>query len=126
MHLALDFVMAASSGNIHGNWKGLVEGVCVVGCRWRPAFPVSLLMSPSLGSFNWASLVAQMVKNLSAMCETWVRSLGQEDPQEKGLATRSRILARRIPWTEEHGGPQSLGLQRAGHDWVMLSLFFCL
>ena len=59
-------------------------------------------------------LVAQMVRNLSAMWETWVRSLGQEDPQEKGLARHSRILAWRIPWTEEPGGPQSMGLQRAG------------
>ena len=51
-----------------------------------------------------ASLVAQMVKNLPAMQETWVGSLGQEDPLEKGLATHSSILAWRIPWTEEPGG----------------------
>ena len=54
--------------------------------------------------FYWASLVAQMVKNLPAMQETWVGSLGQEDPLEKGLATHSSILAWRIPWTEEPGG----------------------
>ena len=53
--------------------------------------------------FYWASLVAQMVKNLPAMQETWVGSLGQEDPLEKGLATHSSILAWRIPWTEEPG-----------------------
>ena len=47
----------------------------------------------------WASLVAQLVKNLPAMRETWVRSLGQEDPVEKGKATQSSILAWRIPWT---------------------------
>jgi len=54
--------------------------------------------------FYWASLVAQMVKNLPAMQETWVGSLGQEDPLEKGLATHSSILVWRIPWTEEPGG----------------------
>ena len=63
-----------------------------------------------------ASLVAQMVKNLPAMIETRVRFLGQEDPLEKGMATYSTILAWRIPWTAEPGGPQSTGLQRVGHD----------
>ena len=65
----------------------------------------------------WASLVAQMVKNLPAMQETWVQSLGQEDPLERGMVTHSSILAWRIPWTEEPGGLQSMGLQRVGHDW---------
>ena len=55
------------------------------------------------------SLVAQMVKSLPAALETWVRSLGQEDPLEKGMATHSSILAWRIPWTEEPGGLQSVG-----------------
>ena len=53
---------------------------------------------------------------LPAMRETWVRSLGQEDPLEKEMATHSSILAWRIPWTEELGGLQSMGLQRVGHD----------
>ena len=65
---------------------------------------------------SWASLVAQMVKNLPVMQETWVQSLGQKDPLEKGMATHSSILAWRIPWTEEPGGPQFMGLQRVGHD----------
>ena len=56
----------------------------------------------------WASLLAQMVKNLPAMQETGVRSLGREDPLEKGMATHSSILAWRIPWTEEPGGLQSI------------------
>ena len=56
-----------------------------------------------------------MVKNLPAMQETWVRSLGQEDLLEKEMATHSSILARRIPWTEEPGGLKSMGLQRVGH-----------
>jgi len=63
-----------------------------------------------------ASLVAQMVKNLPAMWETWVRSLGSEDPLEKGMATLSSILAWRIPWTEEPAGLESMGLKRVGHD----------
>ena len=57
-----------------------------------------------------------MVKNLPAMQETQVQSLGQDNPLEKGMATHSSILARRIPWTVEPGGLQSLGLQRVGHD----------
>ena len=65
-----------------------------------------------------AFLVAQTVKIPPAVKETWVPSLGQEDPLEEGMATRSSILAWRIPWTEEPGGPQSIGLQRVGHDWV--------
>ena len=60
--------------------------------------------------------MAQTVKNLPAMQETWVQSLGQEDPLEKGMATHSSILAWRTPWTEEPGGLQSLGSQRVGHD----------
>ena len=63
-----------------------------------------------------ASLVAQVIKRLPALQETQVRSLGQEDPLEKGMATHSSILAWRTPWTEESGGLQSLGLQRVGHD----------
>ena len=57
-----------------------------------------------------------MVKNLPAMQETWVLSLGWEDLLEKGMATHSSILAWRIPWTEKPGGPQSMGLQRVGYN----------
>ena len=60
-----------------------------------------------------ASLVAQKVKNLPAMWETWVQSPGQEDPLKKGMATRSSILAWKIPWTEEPGGLQSTGSQNS-------------
>jgi len=56
--------------------------------------------------------VAQRLKHLPAMRETWVQSLGQEDPLEKEMATHSSILAWRIPWMEEPGGLQSMGLQR--------------
>ena len=57
-------------------------------------------------------MVAQMIKNPSAMRETWVRSLGGEDPLEKGMVTHSSILVWRIPWTEEPGELQSMGSQR--------------
>ena len=60
--------------------------------------------------------VAQRLKHLPPMRETWVRSLGWEDPLEKEIATHSSILAWRIPWTEEPGRPQSMGSQRVGHD----------
>ena len=63
-----------------------------------------------------ASLVAQRLKRLPAMWETWVRSLGWEDPLEKEMATHSSILAWRSPWTEELGGLQLTGSQRVGHD----------
>ena len=62
------------------------------------------------------SLVAQMVKHLPTMWETWVQSLGQEDPLEKEMATQSSTLAWEIPWTEESGGLQPMGLQKVGHD----------
>ena len=60
--------------------------------------------------------MAQVVKNLPAMQETQVRSLGLEDPLEKGLAAHSIILVWRIPWTEEPDGLLSIGLQRVGHN----------
>ena len=63
-----------------------------------------------------ASLVAQRLKRLPAMRETWVRSLGQEDPLEKEMAIHSSTLAWRIPWTEELDRLQSMGSQRVGHD----------
>ena len=59
-----------------------------------------------------------MVKNLSAMQETWVRSLNQEDSLDKGMANHSSILAWIIPWTEEPGGLQSVRSQRAGHEYL--------
>ena len=61
-------------------------------------------------------LVAQMVKRLRTVQETWVRSLGQEDPLEKEMATHSSTVAWKIPWTEERSRLQSMGSQRVGHD----------
>ena len=79
-----------------------------------------------LDNLNLTSKVAQMVKCLPAVRETWVRSLGREDPLEKAVATHSSTLAWKIPWTEEPGRLQSTGSQRIGHDQVSdtLSLSF--
>ena len=63
--------------------------------------------------YSWVSIVAQLVKNPPAMWETWVRSLGWEDPLEKGKSTHCSILAWRIPWTIQY-----MGSQRVRHDWA--------
>ena len=65
----------------------------------------------------WASLVAQWVKRLPTMRETWVQSLGWEDSLEKEMATHSSTLAWKSPWTEKPGRLQSMGSQRVRHDW---------
>ena len=67
---------------------------------------------PRSPALQETSLVAQVVKSLPAVQETWVRSLGQDDPLEKGMPTHSSILAWRIPWTEEPDGLQSMASQR--------------
>ena len=71
-------------------------------------------------------LVAQTVKNPAAMQETWIWSLGWEDPLEKGMATYSSILAWKIPWAEEPGRPQSMGSQRVERDWTTDTFTFLL
>ena len=71
-----------------------------------------------------ASLVVQMIKDLPAMQESWVRSIGWEDPLEKGMATHISVLACRFPRTEEPGGPQSLGSQRVAYNWVTNTFTF--
>ena len=73
--------------------------VCVCVCNTEMDFP-----GDSVG------------KESPAVQETWVRSLGREDPLEEGMATHSSVLAWRIPWTEEPGGRQSMGSERVGHD----------
>ena len=90
--------------------------------QWLMCFPpigqtghMTILDAREMGK-NLLMLVAQMVKRLLTMQETWVRSLGQEDPLEKEMATHSSTLAWRIPWTEEPGRLQPMGLQRVGHD----------
>ena len=87
----------------------------------------TLIIYPKIRELTrgFSSLVAQMVKNLSAMPETQVRSLDSEDPLAKGIATHSSILAWRIPWTDEPGGLQSMGSQSGTRlrDWRSL---FCI
>ena len=78
-------------------------------------------MYPTTG----VSLVAQMVKNLPAMRETWVLSLGWEDPLDESMATHSNILAWRIPWTEESGGIQSTGGKELDTTELYLLITYC-
>ena len=75
-------------------------------------------------SESWAYLVAQTVTNPPAKWETWVWSLSWEDPLEEGMAVHSSILAWRIPWTEEPGRLQSMGLQRVGHNWATKHIIY--
>ena len=92
---------------------------CIQGYRYHLSFPYICV----------SSLVAQRLKCLPGMWETLVRSLGQEDPLEKEMATHSTTLARRIPWREEPGRLQSMGSQRVGHDRatsLSLSLSYCI
>ena len=79
----------------------------------------TVLSCTGLGALD-RFLVAQMVRSLPAMQETWVWSLGQEDPLEKEMTTHSNILAWKIPWTEEPGRLKSMGSQRIWHDWVYM------
>ena len=84
--------------------------------NYRTIAFISQASKVMLKTHQEATTVAQLVKNLPALWETWVRSLGWEDPLEKGKATHSSILAWRISWTEQPGRLQSLGSQRVGHD----------
>ena len=84
---------AGDPGSIPGSGRSTGEGI---------GYPLQ---------YSWASLVAQLVKNLPSMWETWVQSLGWEDTLEKGKATHSSILAWRVPWTV-----YSIGSQRVGHE----------
>ena len=94
------------------------EPACQCRRHKRPEFNPWVRKSPwrrtlaTHSSIPRTSLVAQIVRNLSAMWETWVQSPGQENPLEKGKATHSSILPWRIPWTEEPGRLQSMGSQR--------------
>ena len=124
---SMDYSLPGSS--VHGislgknTWVGclfLLQGSSLPSLQVNHTYNISLpfLYGYKLRHHVWASLVAQRLKCLPAMWETWVRSLGREDPLEKEMATHSSILAWRIPWMEEPGGLQSMGLQRVGHDWA--------
>ena len=81
-------------------------------------------MQVEFQSYTRASLVSHTVKNLPATRETWVQSLGGEDPLEEGMATYASILAWRIPWTEDPSRLQSMGSQRVRHDYVTATFTF--
>ena len=93
---------------------------------WVPSFPIYILLTgfvdhAIIGIFSKIfkpTHIAQSEKNLPAVQETQIWSLGQEDPLEKEMATHSSILAWKTPWTEEPGRLQSIGSQRVGHDWT--------
>ena len=117
-------------------WQREVHEECFTGSRglvyfgtWKvgtstTALSLSLKFGNSL--LSWASLVAETVKNLPAMRETWIQSLGWENPLEKGKAIYSSILAWRIPWTEEPGRLQSMGSQSSGHYWATFTFLSSL
>ena len=97
-------------------------------CWVCPMSSKNLLLYFSVVQFTFVFLiqVVLVVKNLPAMQETWVRSLGWEDPLEKGMATHSSVLSWRISWTEEPGGLQSMESQRVRHNWVTNTFTFHL
>ena len=97
--------------DVAGGWGEAQEG----GVIWTLTTD-SCCRVAEVNSMLWASLVAQMGKDLPAMQEIQVQSLGQEHPLEKEMATHSSILAWRIPWTQEPGGLQSMGSQGVRHD----------
>ena len=108
----------SSSSAVHQCSSARKESACKAGDRFLIPGSGS---SPGEGigyplQYSWASPAAQVVKNLPAIWETWLRSLGWEDPLEMEMTTHSNMLAWRIPWTEEPGGLQSMELQRVGHD----------
>ena len=88
----------------------------ILGSRRSPGEGIGYQLQDS-----WVSLMAQKVKNLLAMQETWIQSLGWEDLLEEGMATYSSVVAWRILWTEEPGRQQSTGSQRVGRDLVTRS-----
>ena len=92
-----------------------VEVFLELSCFFYDPADVGNLISGS-SAFSGASLVAQSVKHLPAMRDTWVQLLGREDPLEKEMSTHSSILAWKISWIENPGGLQSMGLQRVGHN----------
>ena len=110
----LSFSERLQISSLSFGWKGHIP---IYRVEWWPLWKQWLPQKVALFVLQ-SSLVSQMVKNLLAMQQTWVRSLGQEDPPEKGMAAHSHILAWRIPWSEGPGGLQSIELQRVGHDWV--------
>ena len=114
------FIRCIQQINICKYWTSLVTKRIKM---WNILFPqirkdINKIILLSKDARNWASLVAQVVKNPPAMRETWIRSLGWENPLEEGMATHSSILAWRIPRDREPGGLQSMRLKRVRYDWA--------
>ena len=107
-HDGHEFEQASRVGDGQEAWRAAVYGVAESQTR------LSNCTELNTCGVHWAALVAQLVKNLSAMRESWVQSLGYEDPLEKGKATHSSILAWGMLWTI-----QSMGSQKVGHDCVV-------
>ena len=105
-----------SSSSSSARWCSSYKSIRISFFRQRSKISTRLFNADYSAQHCWAFLVAQMIKNLPAMRETQVQSLGQEDPLEKGMATHSSILAWRTPWTEEPGRLQYMGLQRVRRD----------
>ena len=93
------------------------SGIKSIPLTLEPYWVGIILLKSSLGT----SLVVQWLRNHLPIQGMWVRPLGREDPLENGMATHSCILARKIPWTEDLGRLQSMGLQRIEHDWSDLT-----
>ena len=109
----LEFQLSISPSNDYSDWfpLGLTSWISLQSKELSTVFP-----NTTIQKHQFLSLVAQSVKNLPAVQETWVWSLGWEDVLEKEMATHSSILAWKISWTEEPGGLQSMGLQSVRHD----------
>ena len=101
---------------MHTKGRGLVPPKKVLSGHKKPFKMTVEMLAIFLALIDLSSLVAQSVKSLPAMQETWVQSLCREDPLEKKIATHSSVLTWRIPWAEEPGGLQTMGSQRVGHN----------
>ena len=109
---------------MHTKGRGLVPPKKVLSGHKKPFKMTVEMLAIFLALIDLSSLVAQSVKSLPAMQETWVQSLCREDPLEKKIATHSSVLTWRIPWAEEPGRLQSMGSQRVGHNWVTNTFTF--
>ena len=116
-----------SKGNVKGNWREQTKEKTINTLNSISAIPWSChvwYVALILLGITWVSLVAQRLKRLPPMLQTWVWSLGQEDPLEKEMVTHSSILAWRIPWMEKPHRLQSMKSQTVRHDWATsLSLY---
>ena len=106
--------------SVHPRLSLLFSSIFLASFKWKWYLETTVW---AYGGFRSGSVVKRKKKIHLPMQETWVWSLGQEDPLEKEMATHSSILTWKIPWTEEPGGLQSMESQRVGHDWAQLGLW---